>query len=245
MNIDWIEYEPTHYTGYNVSTEFSFSNLPTDTPVQLNFTVISQYDIGSVQVTVQVFNYSSTSYVTSGEGYQQYTSSATAETDETTLLSINTNPQFYTSSGTAKINITAVKTTTTQFQKRANQIQETYVSRANNITFDYVLAVVEQDADPWKIRLQSYSDSNMGRLQNCTIYFHNSTDGTSTQIYILNGAYSQQTGPWYDLDAAETIYIAMTVETNSAGTSTVQAYLEIRIPNTTTYLQYVITFEIT
>jgi len=245
MSIDWIEYKPTHYTGYNVSTEFSFSNLPTDTPVQLNFTVVSQYDVGSVQVTIQVFNYSSSSYVTSGEGYQQYTSSATAETDETTLLFINTNPQFYTSSGNAKINITAVKTTTTQFQKRANHIQETYVSRANNITFDYVLAVVEQDADPWKIRLQAYSDSNIGRLQNCTIYFYNSTDGTSTQIYILNGAYSQQTGPWYNLDASETIYIAMTVEAESTGTSHVYAYLEIRIPGTTTYLQYKITFEIT
>ena len=42
----------------------------------------------------------------------------------------------------------------------------------------------------------------------------------------------------------EAIYIAMTVETNSTGTSYVYTYLEIRIPVTTTYAQYITTFEI-
>jgi hypothetical protein len=112
-------------------------------------------------------------------------------------------------------------------------------------TYDYVLRVNNTVTDSWQIRLKKYADSNISRLQNCTIYFHNSTDGTSNQIIIENGFYIKQTGPWYDLGDSETIYIAMTVQANSAATSCVYAYLEIRTPNTTTYAQYVITFEIT
>ncbi|MCW3987691.1 MAG: hypothetical protein NWE87_05190, partial [Candidatus Bathyarchaeota archaeon] len=111
--------------------------------------------------------------------------------------------------------------------------------------YDYVLRVNNTVTDSWQIRLKKYADANVNRLQNCTIYFHNSTDGTSSQIYIQNGLYINQTGPWYDLGDSETIYIAMTAQANSTGTSYVRTYLEIRIPDTTTYAQYIITFEIT
>jgi len=112
-------------------------------------------------------------------------------------------------------------------------------------TYDYVLRVNNTVAESWQIRLKKYSDSNINRLQNCTIYFHNSTDGTSNQIIIENGSYVNQTGSWYDLGNSETIYIAITVQAKIAATSYVYAYLEIRTPNTTTYAQYLITFEIT
>jgi len=112
-------------------------------------------------------------------------------------------------------------------------------------TYDYVLRAKNTVTNSWEIRLKQYSNSSIGRLQNCTIYFHNSTDGTSSQIVIENGAFVNETGAWYDLGSLETIYIAMTVEANSTGTSYVRTYLEIRIPDTTTYLQYKITFEIT
>jgi hypothetical protein len=112
-------------------------------------------------------------------------------------------------------------------------------------TYDYVLRVNNTVTDSWEIRLKKYSNSSIDRLQNCTIYFHNSTDGTSSQISIEVGDFVNETGAWYDLDGLETIYIAMTVEANNAGTTYVYTYLEIRNPSTTTYLQYVITFEIT
>jgi len=111
-------------------------------------------------------------------------------------------------------------------------------------TCDYVLRVNNTVTDSWEIRLKKYSNSSIGRLQNCTIYFHNSTDGTSSQIVIETGAFVNETGAWYDLGSLETIYIAMTVEASSTGTSTVRTYLEIRTPGTTTYLQCIITFEI-
>ncbi len=115
----------------------------------------------------------------------------------------------------------------------------------DDATFDYVLRVNNTETDSWQIRLKKYSDSNINRLQNCTIYFHNSSDGTSRQIYIEDGSYTNQTGPWYDLGDSETIYIVMTVEATNTGTSYVRIYLEILIPETATYLQYKLEFEIT
>jgi len=112
--------------------------------------------------------------------------------------------------------------------------------------YNYVLKIVNNVSDPWKIRLKAYSDSNKARLNNCTIYFRNSSDGTSGQIYIVNGAYTQQTGPWYDLpDSPEERYIVVALQASNSEVSYVNVYLEILIPNKTTYAQYVITFELT
>jgi len=109
--------------------------------------------------------------------------------------------------------------------------------------FNYVLNMTEKDGSNWKVRLKAYDNSSLSRLDNCTIYIYNGSN--STQITILNGAYNQQTGPWIDLNATDTEYIWMHVETSSAGTSYIYTYLEIRVPNKTVYAQYIITFKIT
>jgi hypothetical protein len=123
FKIDWIEFELTYFNEYTASTEFTFSGMGTRTPTQLNFTMVSECSIAGVSVTIQVWNYSSSAYVTSGEGYLVYTSSGV---NETKLLSINTNPQFYTSSGTSKIKVIGVKSTTSQYQQKTNQIDLYY-----------------------------------------------------------------------------------------------------------------------
>jgi hypothetical protein len=120
---DWIEFKTTYYNEYTASTEFTFSNMKTKIPTQLNFTVVSEYNTVNVSVTIQVWNYSSSAYVNSGEGYLAYTSSGS---NETKLLSINTNPQFYTSNGNAKIKVTGVKSTTSQYLQKINQIKLYY-----------------------------------------------------------------------------------------------------------------------
>jgi hypothetical protein len=239
---DWVEFKPSHYTEYTASTEFLFSSMSTNTPTQLNFTVVSEYDLASVSATIQVWNYSSSAYVTSGEGYLTCVSSGT---NETKFRLITTNPQFYTSSGNAKIKITGVLATTTQYQQKFNQIKLVYsYSSASN--YNYVLKIVNQVSDAWKIRLKAYSQSNIGRLNNCTIYFRSSSDGTSRQIYIENGVYLTQTGPWYDIEASPAErYIAVTLDASNSQTSYVYVYLEILVPNKTVYVQYVVTFEIT
>jgi hypothetical protein len=195
-----------------------------------------------VSATIQVWNYSSSAYVTSGQGYLAYVSSGA---NETKFRLITTNPQFYASNGNAKIKITGVLTTTTQYQQKFNQIKLVYnYSSASN--YNYVLKIVNQVSDAWKIRLKAYSQSNIGRLNNCTLYFRSSLDGTSRQIYIQNGAYVTQTGPWYDIEASPAErYIAVTLDANNSQISYVNVYLELLVPNKTVYVQYVITFEIT
>jgi hypothetical protein len=111
-------------------------------------------------------------------------------------------------------------------------------------TYDYVLRVNNTGTDSWQIRLKKYGDSNIGRLQNCTIHFYNSLYSTSRQIYIENGIYINQTGPWFDLVSSETIYIVMTVKATSVGTSQIHSYLELRNSGSTTYAQFVVTFEV-
>jgi len=113
--------------------------------------------------------------------------------------------------------------------------------------YNYVLKVVNNVSNSWKIRLKAYSNSSLLRLNNCTIYFRNSSDGTSRQIYIENGAYVNQTGPWYDLPTPSLTerYIAVTLDADNSQVSYIYVYLEILIPDKTTYAQYVITFEIT
>jgi len=239
---DWIEFKPSHYTEYTVSTEFLFSSMTKNTPTQLNFTAVSEYGIASISVTLQTWNYSSSAYVTSGQGYQTYTSSGS---NETKLLSINTTPQFYSSNGNAKMKITGILSTTTQYQQKTNQIKLVYGYNSSS-NYNYVLKIVSQVSDPWKIRLRAYSQSNIARLNNCTIYFHNATDGNSGQIYIISGSYTQQTGPWYDLPSSPTErYIALTLNANSSEVSYIYVYLDVLVPDKTTYAQYVLTFEIT
>jgi hypothetical protein len=239
---DWVEFKPSHYTEYTVSTEFLFSSMTSNTPTQLNFTIVSEYDFASVPVTIQIWNYSSSTYVTSGEGYLAYVSSGS---NETKVLSISTNPENFTSSGNARIRLTGVLSTTTQYQQKANQIKLDYSYDASS-DYDYVLKIVNQVSDSWKIRLRAYSQSNIARLNNCTIYFHNATDGTSGQIYIISGSYTQQTGPWYDLPSSPAErYIALTLEASSSEISYVYVYLDVLVPDKTTYIQYVLTFEIT
>jgi hypothetical protein len=237
---DWVEFKPTHYTEYTVSTEFLFASMTMNTPTQLNFTVVTQYNVSSVNVTIQVWNYSSSTFVTSGEGYANYTSSGS---NETTNLSINTDPQFYSSGGNAKIKVTGVLKTTSTYQQETNQVKLVYKYDASS-TYDYVLAVTEQEGANWAINLLVYANSSIARLSNTTISFRDGT--TSDQIIINGGTIIQSEGPSYNLTSSSTIYIKMSnLNATSSGTSCIYAYLKILVPGTTTYLLYRIEFEIT
>jgi hypothetical protein len=136
---DWIEFKTTYYNQYSVSTEFAFSNMTTKIPGQLNFTVVSEYNIANVSITIQIWNYSSSAYVTSGEGYLVYTSNGS---NETKILSISTSPQFYTSNGNAKIKISGVKSTASQYLQKINQMKLYYkIENRLDITGVYVIVL--------------------------------------------------------------------------------------------------------
>jgi len=142
---DWVMFTSNYWSEYTVSTEFLFSSMTSNASTQLNFTIVSQYNISSVNVTVQIWNYSSSTYTTSGEGHLAYTSIGS---NETKTLSINTNPQFFTSNGNAKIKITGVLATQNQFQQEINQVIIKVSTQASSQSFDwfttllYVLPVV-------------------------------------------------------------------------------------------------------
>lgn len=109
--------------------------------------------------------------------------------------------------------------------------------------FNHILSLTENRGSDWKVRLKAYSQSSIGRLINCSIYLYDGSN--STQISILDGAYSQQTGTWYDLAASDTEYVWMHIERSDTGTSSVYMYLEVLVPNTSTYAQYAIALDIT
>lgn len=111
-------------------------------------------------------------------------------------------------------------------------------------TCDYVLRASNTGTSSWQIRLEAYSASGIDSLQNCTIYFYDSSGGISNQIVITNGVLTSQIGSWESMSSLQTLYIAITVQQNSIGSSTISTYVDILIPGTTTFVQYQVTFAI-
>lgn len=110
-------------------------------------------------------------------------------------------------------------------------------------TYDFALRIVNNASESWKVRLRAYAQSNIERLVNCTIYFRNEIS-ISNQIQILNGAYSQHHGDWYDLAGLGAIYLAMNILANNSETTCIYAFLEVLVPNTSTYNLMVIEFRV-
>lgn len=239
MKVDWIEYRVTQYNEFKAETEFVFSGITSQTASRLNFTVVIQWSVASVPVTIQLWNYTSSSYVTSGPGYLTYTSSGTASTDETQTLTITSGFSTYVSGGEARMKITGLKFTVTQYDQGTNLDRLIYRAK-----YDYVLRVRNNSgSQAWNIRLSQYDSNSISRLGNLTIYFHDGS--TSPQIRVNDGTFNLSTGPLYSLGISTTIFIATEVEATTAGTSRIDTYLEIYFPGTTVFARYTITFEIT
>jgi hypothetical protein len=108
---------------YTAEVEFTGSSNTEDW-TQLNWTINSAWTIGSVNVTLQLYNYTLNDYPTSGNGYISYTSSTTANTDETKNQTITVNPtHFRNSTGYWKMKAKGVKVTDTQFDFKADWIE--------------------------------------------------------------------------------------------------------------------------
>jgi hypothetical protein len=133
---------------------------------------------------------------------------------------------IYTNSTSAKVSVTA-----------------TFIAASNS---DYVLKVVNQVADNWKVSLKVYNNSSLSRISSLNVTFHDGT--TSNQIAVSGGSIVKSEGGQYDLPGGvnSTIFIKMSnLQTTATGTSYIYTYLRIQKPNTTTYMLYVIKFEIT
>lgn len=233
-------YFVTSSSNQNDEVEFLFT-VSSIASTQLNFTIVQQYSQASLSATIQVYNYNTASYSISGsQGYLAYTSSGTANTDETKTLTITTNPQFYTSAGAAKIKILTTSSNN-DFTHKTNFLKLNYYQQ----TYDYVLKIVNQQVTSYTIKLDAspFTPSNIGRISNFTAWFYSPV---SVQLQVLAGSLTIQTGPTYTLGASATIFIAIRLTTTGSGLSTVDSYLRIYpAGSTTTHTDYRLTFKLT
>ena len=107
---------------YTTEVEFTGSS-DTETWNRLDWSVGSAWTVDSISVTLQLYNYSLGDYSSSGNGYVTYTSSVTANTDETKNQTITVSPtHFRNTTGYWKVKVKGVKMTDAPFDFKANLI---------------------------------------------------------------------------------------------------------------------------
>lgn len=134
----------------------------------------------------------------------------------------NNTSTIYTNNTSAKITINAISTLS---------------------TYNYSLDIVNNGVDLRKVRLECFDSTNVSRV-NATMLLHSNVT-SSTQITISGGTVNQ-TNEYYDLAGNATIHLGIqNIVESEEGTTILQVYLRIKIPNTSTYTLYIITFEFT
>ena len=111
------------------------------------------------------------------------------------------------------------------------------------LTYNCSLNITNNGSSLWETKLECFETTSTSRV-NTTIVLHN--DSTSSEQIYLNGSLIQ-TDNCYNLTSNSTIYIGVMnlVENSSEGATVLHVYLRMRIPDTTTYTLYIITFEFT
>jgi hypothetical protein len=99
--------------------------------------------------------------------------------------------------------------------------------------YDYILSATSQKTYDQNITLTLNHYSNINRLTNCTLWFHDGIQ--SVQIRIIDGVVTQSSGQNYLLPATSSRYIAVYVEQSSLGTSTLSLRLEAKTQNSIVY----------
>ncbi len=108
---------------YIAEVEFTGSSDMEDWS-QLTWMIDSAWTTGSVNVTMQLYNFTLGAYPTSGDGYINYLSSATADTDEAQSQTITQNPtHFRNATSHWRMKLKGVKTTDTSFDFKADLIE--------------------------------------------------------------------------------------------------------------------------
>ncbi|MBS7606441.1 MAG: hypothetical protein QW502_02025 [Candidatus Bathyarchaeia archaeon] len=204
---------------------------------QLTWTVDCSASITSTTVVIQLYNYQIGGYPEEGNGFAK---AEVGLNDSTIIQTIRDNPAcFRDASGRWRMRIRCLKTRTDPFDFRIDWIE--FKVFCQN-TYDYVLKITNCIADSWIVRFRAYSEVNIGRLYNYTIYVY---DGDSSiQIQIIDGDYSQQCGSWLSLDGFGVIYVVVSVSALELGISRIHTYLEINRPNTSVYNLMDVEFEV-
>ena len=227
LNLDYAALNTTYYVGYTAQTEFIFTDITDNQSPNLNFTVVTHNSIENVSVTIQVWNYTTSSYATSGQGYVSYTSTGT---NVVNWLNITSNAQTCLNVPEARIRVTGILATTDGFQQITNLVR---LRQEESIQLhDYALRVTNNGASAYQVRLSMVSSSNVARLINCTIYFRPGEQ----QLQVIDGAFTQTEGTWATIPAASSLDLlieASSVSQESA--SVIDAELTAMEQGTSTY----------
>ena len=109
-------------TGQYVA-EVEFTGASSAASTAVTWSIDSAWTVPGASVTMQLYNYNSGSYPTTGDGYISYTSSSTPSTDETKTGVITVNPaNFRDLSGNWKIKIKGAMQTTSAFQLKVDLV---------------------------------------------------------------------------------------------------------------------------
>ena len=149
---------------YAVEVEFTGTSNTEDW-TQLIWTVDSAWTISSVNVTLQLFNYTLGDYPTSENGYIAYTSGDTPNTDETKNQTITVNPtDFRNATGYWRMKIKGVKATDTQFDFKVDWTEFKVVTDSGTLfTFENAGSLTSHVVSLWIINSTNHRryDANL------------------------------------------------------------------------------------
>ena len=237
LNIDLITLLTTYYSEYMSQTEFIFDDMTDNQSPNLNFTVVSHNSIDGATVTLQVWNYTSSSFPSSGMGYLSYISTGA---NNTRWVNVTNNAQSCLSGSYARIRVTSVYSTTNSYQQLTNFVR--LLQEESILINDYALRVTNSGPDLYTVRLVRVSDTNIDRLINCTIYLSSG----ETQLQVIDGAFTLTTGTWANLPAASSLDILIETSTvHLQYASVIDAELEVLRASTSIYAKFPIQFTIT
>ncbi|RLI08767.1 hypothetical protein DRO42_05720, partial [Candidatus Bathyarchaeota archaeon] len=131
LSLDLARFTPTGSTGHSASTVFTFTGIASDAPQSLKFKLVSDHTASGVSVTVQLWNYVTSSYATGGQGYAAYTSTGA---NETRWLNVTAGSADYVSGGEARLRITSTRSAS--FSQRVNLLKLDYSYAASGLPFD-------------------------------------------------------------------------------------------------------------
>lgn len=123
-----IEFQLFCDPDYTCEMEF-FGTSNTDIWNKIDWNIDCSFTVASVTVTMQLYNFTSGSYATAGNGYMSYVSSAVPNVDELKNQTITVRPNdFHDASGNWRLKIKGVKTVALPFDMKIDWAEfKTYV----------------------------------------------------------------------------------------------------------------------
>jgi KaiC/GvpD/RAD55 family RecA-like ATPase len=205
---------------------------------QLVWTVDSAWTTGSVSVTLQLYNYTLGAYSASGDGYIAYTSSATSNTEENQSQTITAkSTDFRDDLGNWKMKIKGVKSTTSQFDFKADLIKyEVTSAPPHDIT---VLNVTHSPTSVYpgeivRINVTVKNEGGTTENFNVTVYYNNTPIEEQTVSGLAPSANITLTFNWNTTGVSPSTYTIKAIadivlgETDTADNTYLDGYVEVK-----------------